>query len=250
MNDTQKARIMVVDDQAGVRLTLKGILSKKGYEVEVAEDGVQALALLQQKPFHLVLMDVIMPHMSGVETFLRMKQLRPDLLVMLMTAYAVQEDVRRALREGAYAVVYKPFDMDRLFPLLEEGLSRRPLVLVVDGSVQDRRLAKNQLLAKGYGVLEVENMDDCLKQIEERHFQVVLLDATTAGLPEGINFLKQIKLWQPEVAIILIANPGGDRALAQTLPLEAVARVQKPFEVETLLRLLKHYLPGFSREKE
>ena len=119
------AHVLVVDDQAGMRLTLKGILGRRGLRVSVAEDGIDALRAAQLQPFDAFLLDIKMPGISGVETFLRLKEFCPKAAVIMMTAHASEDEVRQALDEGALAVLQKPLDMPTLFEILDGCLKPR-----------------------------------------------------------------------------------------------------------------------------
>jgi DNA-binding NtrC family response regulator len=114
-----KANVLVVDDELEMCLTLSDILEARGYRVTYAQDGFQAIARARETAFDVVLMDVRMPEMDGVETFRRLKKVSPGSRVVMMTAYAVEDLIADALREGAYGVVYKPLDIDRLIELVE-----------------------------------------------------------------------------------------------------------------------------------
>src|SRR5207245_6684562 len=102
--------------------------SKKGYRVSVAADGTKALEMARQTPFRVIFMDIKMPGMSGVETFIKIKEINPGATVIMMTGFAVEDDVKRAIQEGAYAVIYKPFDMDKILSIVEECRDGRHLI--------------------------------------------------------------------------------------------------------------------------
>jgi CheY-like chemotaxis protein len=110
-------RVLVVDDEAGMRETLVDILQDAGYDVEAAADGERALASAQGDEFDVVLMDIRMPGSDGVTVLQRMGP--PPPRVIMMTAYAVEEQLRRAISAHAFAVVHKPFQVDYLLGLVE-----------------------------------------------------------------------------------------------------------------------------------
>jgi len=117
----KKVKVLAVDDNEEFCHNLKDILEMKEYTVEIAYDGLSALELVRNKSFDLVLMDVKMPAMNGVETFKRLKNIAPDTPVIMMTAYAVEELIREALREGAFGSIRKPLDFTALFDLMERA---------------------------------------------------------------------------------------------------------------------------------
>jgi DNA-binding NtrC family response regulator len=117
-----KTNILVVDDLRSIRLTLGGILEDEGYKVVLAEDGYQAIEMVRQTPFDLVFMDIKMPGINGVQTFREVKKIDPEAVVIMMTAYSLEDLVMEALREGAYGVVYKPFDVDKIVSIIDSAL--------------------------------------------------------------------------------------------------------------------------------
>jgi two-component system response regulator HydG len=123
-----KSNILVVDDLKSIRLTLSGILGDEGYNVVLAEDGYQAIEAAKQTPFDFVFMDIKMPGINGVQTFREIKKVNPQAVVIMMTAYSVEDLVSQALGEGAYAVVYKPFDIDKIMGIIESALRCPQLV--------------------------------------------------------------------------------------------------------------------------
>ncbi len=108
------ALVLLVDDNRTLCKTMSYILERKGYEVQIAGDGDTAIELVREQAFDLILMDIKMPELNGVETYRRIKDIRPDATVLMMTAYAVPDLVQDALREGAITIIYKPFDMEDL----------------------------------------------------------------------------------------------------------------------------------------
>ena len=116
----RKKRILIVDDNVELSRSMALVLTHEGYCVSVAGDGHAAVGLIREQPYDLVLLDVRMPGMNGLETFRAIHAIRPDIHVMLMTAYAEEELVERALAEGALDVVYKPFDFERLLAQIQE----------------------------------------------------------------------------------------------------------------------------------
>ncbi|MGE5840648.1 MAG: response regulator, partial [Deltaproteobacteria bacterium] len=114
----KKFRILIVDDEMVVRDSLKEWLEDEGFQAETAESGAQAVEKLTKEPFHLMLLDIKMPGMDGVEVLKRSKEMRPDLPVVMMTAYATVETAVEAMKIGAMDYLLKPFNPDTLVPLV------------------------------------------------------------------------------------------------------------------------------------
>ena len=115
-------KLMVVDDDPGMRTTLSAIIEDEGFEVVSAEDGFQAIAFANRTPFAIIFIDIKMPGMNGVDAFREIKRISPASTVVMMTGFSVEELVKEAQDEGAYAVLYKPLDMQQVVAILQEGV--------------------------------------------------------------------------------------------------------------------------------
>lgn len=111
-------RVLVVDDDPGIRETMGDILALEGFEVAVASDGEAAVALCAKQSFDFALLDIRMPGMDGVETLQAMKAMMPDLRVVMITGFETGDLARRAMEAGAEAVFRKPLDVASFLPLL------------------------------------------------------------------------------------------------------------------------------------
>ena len=115
-------RILVVDDEEMNRDLLQQILEREGYQVATAADGREALALLRQETFHVVLTDLKMPGMTGVEVIRELKTLAPFTMGIIHTAYGSVETAVEAMQAGAYDYVTKPIRRDELLVVIQRAL--------------------------------------------------------------------------------------------------------------------------------
>ena len=155
-------RVLVVDDEAIVRNSTRDWLQEEGgFAVDTAESGLDAIALLQRGNYHLMLLDIKMPGMDGVEVLRKAKEIRPDLVVIMMTAYATVETAVDAMKIGALDYLVKPFDPEALLPKVEAEARKHQaasdriidvgaVVLATGCSLFDPAPGKNPY---GYGVI-------------------------------------------------------------------------------------------------
>jgi two-component system response regulator PilR (NtrC family) len=120
-------KVLVVDNEKSMRDFLSIVLKKEGYFVETAEDGDQALKVLEKDIFDLVLTDMKMPRMSGLDLLKGLKELSPETIIIMMTAYASAETAVEAMKEGAYDYLTKPFQIDEVKLIIKNALERRKL---------------------------------------------------------------------------------------------------------------------------
>lgn len=125
----ENASILVVDDEESIRNILSRRLKAEGYYCEAAADGAEALSKASKKSFDLVLADIKMPVMSGIELLSRMQTEHPDVSVLMITAVVDTKVAVEAMKMGAYDFVTKPFDLDDLNIRVKRALERRGLVL-------------------------------------------------------------------------------------------------------------------------
>jgi two-component system response regulator HydG len=117
-----KRSILVVDDDIAHRTMLRILLGWE-YEIVEADCGFKAIEKIQNAPFDLVLMDVCMPKISGVEALGRIKAANPKVPVIMMTAYSSADTANRAMEKGAYDYITKPFDFDNLRSTIEKAIA-------------------------------------------------------------------------------------------------------------------------------
>ncbi|MFO8033018.1 MAG: sigma-54 dependent transcriptional regulator [Desulfohalobiaceae bacterium] len=125
-----KQQLLIVDDEQDMLQGLQRVLSQelKDVEVETCQESGQALGLLQDKDHDLVLLDIRMPDMDGLELLQRIKELDPWITVIMMTAYGSIEVAVQSIKQGAYDFISKPFEMQDLLRLLRKGLERSQLI--------------------------------------------------------------------------------------------------------------------------
>lgn len=116
-------RILVVDDQAGIRRLLYEAFSEQGYEVDLAASGVEALEKVGCTPPDVMLLDMKMPGMNGIETLQEIKKMNDSILVVMMTAYGELEIVAEAVKLGIKEYVTKPFDINELRDMVKQILT-------------------------------------------------------------------------------------------------------------------------------
>ena len=121
-----QVRIMVVDDERGMCDFLRYLLEGEGYEVDHANNAPDALSKLEKTKFHLVLADIKMPGMDGLEMLRRIKEIDSAIVVIVMTGYSSLETAIKALKYNAHNYLTKPFDdPDAVLAAVENGLAER-----------------------------------------------------------------------------------------------------------------------------
>ena len=116
--------LLIADDEPNIRRVLQAIFTKDGYSVHVAENGVKALEWATANPVSLLITDLIMPDMNGVELIQKVKQRQPDTVAIVITAYATIKTCVDAMRYGASDYITKPFDMDEIRAVVKRAVSR------------------------------------------------------------------------------------------------------------------------------
>lgn len=123
----KKHRILVVDDEEIVRQSLLAWFKEDGYEVDTAENADAALRLFEKNKYSLILLDIKMPGMSGMDLLVKLKEYDPDAIIILITAYASVSSAVKALKSGAYDYITKPIDPDELSHIVEKALYQKNL---------------------------------------------------------------------------------------------------------------------------
>jgi DNA-binding NtrC family response regulator len=122
-----KHKILIVDDERIVRESLFHWFEEEGYDVDTAEDGLKALKIFEKDKYDLVLLDMKMPGMSGIELLVKIKEIDSICIVILITAFASVPTAIQALKEGAYDYVTKPVDPDELNHLVKNAIEQKSL---------------------------------------------------------------------------------------------------------------------------
>ncbi|HHT9121045.1 MAG TPA: sigma-54-dependent transcriptional regulator, partial [Candidatus Hypogeohydataceae bacterium YC41] len=176
----EKTKVLIVDDEINLLKTLSDILNRNGYEVAVAKDGPSALGLIEKNGFDIALLDIRMPHMDGVELLERIKVQRPDIEVIIMTAYATIETAKRSIKLGAYDYIQKPLDIDEVLINLKN-------IAQMKARVEEARFLQNTLqLEHGYEHIigksqQIQKVVDTIKKVALSASTVLIMGPSGTG---------------------------------------------------------------------
>ena len=164
-------RVLIVDDEELIRDSLKKAATEQGYEVFLSKNGKEALKFVEEVAVDLVLLDLKLPDMNGIDVLKRIKETDEDLLVIIITGYASVESAVKAIKIGAYDYIKKPFKADSIKLILKLALDK----LKLNREVQ--RLIKTQ--RKEYGVENIVGQSKNMKDVFHLLRKIVRHDAPT-----------------------------------------------------------------------
>jgi len=192
-------RILLADDDPALRRVLQFKLRKQGYDVTAVEDGAKALDVLKEKSFDLLLSDMMMPGLTGIELLEQALPLRPELEVILITAFAEVSQAVQAVKLGAFDYLTKPFEDDQLFLAIEKAVKFKKLE-------NENRSLKDQL------------------NIKEKYGNMVGVSKPYKAMIDLVN-----KIAPTEATIMITGESGtGKEMIARTIHYQS-NRKEKPF---------------------
>ncbi|UCG13294.1 MAG: sigma-54-dependent Fis family transcriptional regulator [Deltaproteobacteria bacterium] len=166
----ENARILVVDDEPMVCLALTNWLAEENYLAKAVEDGHRAIATMREENWDIVLLDLRMPGMDGMEVLQQIKDISPQTVVIMMTAYASIPSAVQAMKEGAYDYIVKPLDVDQLTLMLKRIVEHQQLIT--------ENILLRQRLAEQYEFQDIIGKSDAMQSIFEMIKAVTDTNAT------------------------------------------------------------------------
>jgi DNA-binding NtrC family response regulator len=226
-------RVLLVDDEESLRITLAANLELEGYEVVEAGSGEEALELAESQAFDLVLSDIKMPGMNGVDLFRALKRKWPEVPCILMSAFALEDLVASALSEGVFTLLPKPFDIQSALAVLTRA-ARGPVVLVVDDTRSDADTMAGLFEAVGLKARAVLSGEEALEAIAGGDVDVCVVDLVMPGM-SGAELIEEFRSERPDVPVIAIS--GHDvGALLRSTETKVFTSFHKPVPPDELIR--------------
>jgi len=161
------AKILIVDDEKSIRNTLREILEYESYEVEEAADGKEAMNFIQNQKYDLVLLDIKMPKMDGMEVLDKTLEQYPDLPVIMISGHATIESAVEAVKKGAFDFITKPPDLNRLLITIRNALDKSDLI--TEAKVLKRKVSKTRdIIGESPAIQDIKNTIERVAPTEAR----------------------------------------------------------------------------------
>lgn len=231
--------ILVVDDDKNIVFTLGEILKLHNWAVDIAENGTNAIELVKENRYDLILLDVKMPGMDGVQAFAEIKTLQPEAIVFLMTGGSI-DNLTDMQSKGVSTIIQKPIDVTKIIKMISD-FERKGVVLIVDDSENDRNLLCDILNKKGYRVLSAKTGAEAVEMAVRNEFDVVVLDIRLPDM-DGVAVLEKIKKFKPASSIITVTGYCLDELIEHIVSKGAYTCLLKPFDMELLLKEINNLI--------
>lgn len=240
-----KKHVLIVDDEKEVRDSLTAVYKSKGYTVTAKGDAMSALEFLKKQNVDVVVTDLYLPNLNGMELLKRIKKKYPRIKVIMMSAMGTESTFERAKKLGAEGFLQKPFALSSAVSILEEGVKREEeiteSVLVVDDRSELRTSVAYLLKTKGYKTDAAASAEEALKKAGKKMYDVIVLDVNLPG-KKGYEIIPEIKALHPGTKILLMTGEAEDHELEEGLRLGAVTYMRKPFDLTAFLKTLRQVL--------
>lgn len=233
------AKVLIVDDEKDLAYVLNDILELEGHKATSVLDGYKAIEEIRKTHYDLVLMDIRLPGINGVETFIQIKEIDPEVKVVMMTGFSVEDLIEKALKEGAYACIHKPFDLQKVIKLIQETIGEdKKVILIANGDSKTREDVNTALTEKGYCTCTAKNGDEAIAKLQDKCYKCILLNLQLPGI-NGLSILKQAKKLCPDTVVIVMTEYDLPEMVREAKQLSAYAVIKKPIDIDALIRLLK-----------
>lgn len=235
---TTSLSILIVDDHVSIQSTLKDILEDEGYEVVTASSGAEAIVQCQKRRFDVILMDVRMPDLNGVEAYRRIKTLSEGTRVIMMSAYSVEDLKREALKEGAIAFLQKPLDVELVLKLIQQ--TEYPPMLLVMGDPVERETLVKDLKQRNYRLHTSGTATEALELARQIRFNVIMIDTKLDPI-NGLELYLALKQITPTSVTIMLAETEKSflQQAKKAVKQNAYTFLKKPLDLDKLLLILE-----------
>ena len=233
----QTLSILIVDDHRGMCSTLKDILEDEGYKVEAVFSGTDAINTCQKKQFDVILMDMRMPDLNGVEAYRQMKNYIEGTRVIMMSAYPVEELKKEALEEGAIAFLQKPLDIEKALKLMQQAI--HPPVLIVMDDQKERELLAAKLTEKKYHAYTANTPEEALELARQIRFNLIMIDTKLHAM-SGLELYLALKEITPTSVTIMLAETDENflKQAKEAVKQNAYTFFIKPLDLDKLFSIL------------
>ncbi|MFL7792536.1 MAG: response regulator [Anaerolineae bacterium] len=224
-------RVFIVDDDQDFAKSLALLIEGRGYQVELAFSGEEAIAKFREQDFDITFMDVRLPGKSGTESFLEIRKFKPSARVVMMTGYSVEQLLEQAVEHGAWGVLDKPIDVHQMLERIKpDG------ILVVDDDADFVESIKNLLVDEGYTVFAATNGQEAIDRIRSNSIDILILDLRLPILSGLETYLELKRIGHAVPTLIVTAyfdDYTDDVNKLQSLSVSGILR--KPFDPRDLL---------------
>jgi len=228
-------RVLIVDDDIDHAESLADVIEMRGHTAQLAHTGEEALRQFRASHFDVVLLDVKLPGINGVETFLEMRKIRPTAQVMMMTGFSVEQLVMQAIEGGALGVLHKPFAATRVLELFS-AVKPRGRVLVADEDPGFIESVLPMLRGAGYAVEVAATGAEALDKMLRQEFDCLLLDLHLPVLSGAELYAQLVKAGRKLPTVLVTAEDGV--GTDSPLPPQIRGMLFKPLDPAALLNAL------------
>lgn len=173
------ARILIVDDDQSIRNTLRNILEFEKYTVDEAHDGFDCLIKLKRSDYEVIILDIKMPKMDGMETLERIQKLKPDIPVIMISGHGTIDTAVDAVKKGAFDFIQKPPDLNRLLITIRNAMDRS--TLISEKQVLQKKIVKNQFTHIVGKSPAVKDMFETIERVAPTEARILVMGKNGTG---------------------------------------------------------------------
>lgn len=236
-------KVLLVEDDDMARKRLKRVIEKEGYEVIAAHDGLEGLELFKSERPDVVITDVKMPKIDGIEVMHRIKEMSKITEVILITGHGDVDMAILALRDGALDYIKKPIDIDQLIMSLgrakekiqeRKKITVRNTILILEDDEKTREKLGKIYIKEGYKVFIAPDGEEGLKIFSENKIDIILTDLRMPKM-NGLKFISEVKKITTDCEFIVLSGFGDEADAIEAMRNGAINFIAKPIDLEQLL---------------
>ncbi|MFH1893555.1 MAG: response regulator [Candidatus Zixiibacteriota bacterium] len=240
----RKTRILVVDDDPLLTSLLSDTLESIGYETLSVDSGETAVEMVGSTDVDIIVADINLPGIDGIEAMRRIKRISPTTPVILITGVNMKGIVSRAFSAGADGFLDKPFRIAVIEKMIQELLGHlspeSSAVMVIDDDEESRELLQSQLREQGYDVSTAASGTEALLKLRDGHVSIVLTDFIMPGM-SGIELAHCIKEFSPTTNVVIYTGFSPNKREKSEIAAAADAFLAKPFRFEQVTEILARF---------
>lgn len=257
-HDKKNIKLLLVDDEEEFLMATSQALGRRGFQVSIAPNGVTALEVIHSDVFDVVVLDVKMPDIDGIEVFRKIHNQYPHLPIIMLTGHSSISDAFQTSKEGIADYLSKPIEIDDLARKIERAVSEAGekntqeevdnkmnmitesiRVMLVDDEVEFLNSLQKIFTRRHIHTITADNGPRALELLQEELVDVLVLDVKMPGM-DGLEVLRIVKKKHPGIQVILLSGHPSVESAMRGIKLGANEYLRKPPEIDELIKTIRN----------